>query len=315
MTSLLSTSSIPSSPVPSFDLKAGDTFTIQGPSIYRDITPLDNYPPPAPDSDYPPRPLIRELVGPQGLAQSSASWEIVLSEDAANSDKCCQLILEAEINKKGTYRNLQGREVMICYGIFSVVAKGTRFVFAVYESLGGGGHYSEAGWREKAQAAEPGTGPSISFGDSPGDRKTLLLNVWASEINGGFLLLRRLLSCSPGQVPLIDKQFVAVDKSSDSSSSIHYIIRRFHAVYLVSVLRTQLFHYYKEFCLPLSIVTGPERYQIGDFSLDFSGLLLMTCLGAEADEVVDMWRNVARAVGKSDIDVAKHLVAIAKIVA
>jgi len=68
-------SSSPTS-ISSLDIQRGDTLTIQGPSIYRDITPPDNYPLPAPDSPHLPRSIHHNLIGPNGLAQSNNAWTL-----------------------------------------------------------------------------------------------------------------------------------------------------------------------------------------------------------------------------------------------
>lgn len=97
-----STSSIPSSPIPPHKLKVGDTFKIQGPSVYKDITPPDSYPPPALDSDYSPRPIHRALVGPQGLAQSSSEWEVKVLDLPPPTAHTVAQHVKAEIRKVGS---------------------------------------------------------------------------------------------------------------------------------------------------------------------------------------------------------------------
>ena len=97
-----STSSSTSSSAPPLKLKAGDTFTIRGPSIYREITPPENYPLPAPDSSHPPRPLIRELVGPNGLAQASASWEVKVTKSYKAGPADIMQTAEGKVQRLGS---------------------------------------------------------------------------------------------------------------------------------------------------------------------------------------------------------------------
>jgi len=87
---------------PLLNLKIGDSFHIQGPSVYTDITPPEDYPPSAPPSVQPPRPLFRALVGPEGIAQSSASWEVKVDNLSPESSDRIQPIICGTIRKEGT---------------------------------------------------------------------------------------------------------------------------------------------------------------------------------------------------------------------
>ena len=103
MASPLSTSSIPP-PSTSLDLKPGVAFIIRGPSVYRDITPPENYPLPAPDSSQPPRPVHQALLGPQGLAQSASEWEVKVLENFRACCDCGRHSVSVEVEQEGNDR-------------------------------------------------------------------------------------------------------------------------------------------------------------------------------------------------------------------
>ncbi|GAA5965016.1 hypothetical protein JCM3765_004830 [Sporobolomyces pararoseus] len=334
-----STSSIPSSSIPPNKLKVGDTFKIQGPSVYRDITPPDNYPPPAPDSFQPPRPIHRALIGPQGLAQSSAEWEVKVLEIPPPTSSTLAQHVKAEIRKVGskssesyavqlnlshyslprfkygaleslamigsfrntypevdaghfnTYRNLQGREVMICYGTYTVNLGGSQVIATIVEDV-----LSEsstvAGWVEAIMGAVVLGVPqaTVTFSSGPFRGMKLSQSLLEAKINSDFACLRRILACEPAFLPEIDFLKTPISRYSNLEE-IHYMFRIRHASMSIEYLKGTLEQSYYEYCSSSANKSQPT-FKPRDFQLHLPGLILAVTNGSPLENAVVDWKEI-----------------------
>ncbi|GAA5965006.1 hypothetical protein JCM3765_004825 [Sporobolomyces pararoseus] len=300
MASPVSTSSIPSSPLPPHKLKPGDTFILRGPSIWRDITPPDNYPASTFHSDYPPRPIYRALIGPQGLAQSSAEWEVKVLEIPPPTSSTIAQHVDAEIRKVGSkssesyavqlnlshyslpsssfdlketvvllggsrstypeidigyfhaYRELQGRDLMICYGAYAVNLGGVRVIVTIVEDALSR-TATLAGWAKYRLliTGSAQTEPILRLSREDLEMVEFIPSLLRVKIESDFALLRRLLRLEPRFCPLISTGKAALGPSTNKDT-IRYILRFAWPSISISFMKFELEASYREYSVSRS---------------------------------------------------------------
>ncbi|GAA5964996.1 hypothetical protein JCM3765_004821 [Sporobolomyces pararoseus] len=343
MTSPLTTSSVLSSPLPPHKLEPGHTFILRGPSIWRDITPLDNYPPPAPDSSHPPRAIHRALIGPQGMAEASASWKVKVLENFQPYCDCGRHLVDAEIEQGGNdsgpekylvrlqlsypairgsqedptsqlssfgylvrytlesdasnyhvYRKLQGREIPICYGIFSANLGGVETLVAVVEQLQEVQRYNSNQWANLgailARASQQPIVTTVSGDSGPAlQYSPKMLQV---KMESEFECLRRFLSCDPRKLPRLCVINVAISPSS-TMDSIRYIHRLHTAATSINQVKEILRDGYLRYCFS-NQNKQPPIFGANEFERYLPSLVLLVAEGVAFEDVCSDLKGLLR---------------------
>ncbi|GAA5990674.1 hypothetical protein JCM5350_001842 [Sporobolomyces pararoseus] len=326
-----------SSSLPPLSLKAGDTFTIRGPSIYRDITAPEHYPLPAPDSSHPPRPLIPELVGTNGLAQASASWEVKVTKSYEAGPADIMQTAEGKVQRVGssesypvhvflsysslpsigqykwwdqvwltedlfifnietvvahyhTYRALQGREIPICYGLFSTKIKGTDVRVLVSEKLDNSSSGKLATWANLARIFYPSEEIVIGVQEYKQPEVLYTASMLRIKMTEDLKTLRRFLNCEPRFLPNLTGPTVL---GSSSHESIHYLHTISCAPRLTQAVEQDLRRCFTEYCRS-KLGTGRPTLKLENFERYLPGLLFLASTASYdlVDSCIPHWEKL-----------------------